>query len=126
MRAVIDTSVFIALESGRAAAELPEPCAVSVATLAELHVGVLRAKDAESRAKRLRTLAFAEREFETLPIDTETARTFASIASEARAKGRRPKTMDVWIAATALRHGAVLVTQDRDFDAMQAVEVMRI
>lgn len=126
MKAVLDTSVFIARESGRAAFELPEDCGVSVATLAELHVGVLRAKDAVTRAKRLSTLSQAEGDFEGLVIDPETARAFASIAAEARSKGRRPKTMDVWIAATALRHGAVLITQDPDFEGMAQIQVQRV
>ena len=43
-RAIADTSVFVAMESGRALGELPDEIAVSVVTAAELELGVLRAK----------------------------------------------------------------------------------
>ena len=48
-RGVLDTSVFIAAESGRSLNEelLPEESAISVITLAELQAGVLAAKDTQ-------------------------------------------------------------------------------
>jgi predicted nucleic acid-binding protein len=33
---------------------------------------------------------------------------------------------DTWIAATALAHGAAVWTQDADFSAFTAVEVVRV
>ena len=45
--------------------------------------------------------------------------------AEARAKGRRPGVMDTWIAATAVRHGLVLFTQDAGFDDMPQVQLRR-
>lgn len=33
---------------------------------------------------------------------------------------------DAWIAATALRHGALVVTQDQDFGAFASVQVIRV
>ena len=125
MKGLIDTSIFIAEESGRPIGTLPEEAAISVVTLAELHSGVLLAKDERTRARRLLTLSRAERLFEALPIDIEIARVFASILSEARAKGRRAKAMDLWIAATAVRHGLVLFSHDADFDAIPQVQVNR-
>lgn len=125
MRAVLDTSVFIAQEAGRIAPAVPDESAISVITLAELHTGVLLAKDTKIRARRLQTLGRAERDFPALPIDQEIARTFASILSEARMKGRRPKTMDVWIAATAVRHGVIVITRDADFEQIPGVQIQR-
>lgn len=53
--AILDTSIFVAVEQGRPLARrLPDQVGVSVVTLAELELGVLMAKDAESRATRLR------------------------------------------------------------------------
>ncbi len=48
---VLDTSVFIAAESGRQLDDLliPEQVATTVVTLAELHAGVLAAKTSEIR-----------------------------------------------------------------------------
>lgn len=126
MKGLLDTSVFIAREAGRPLEGLPDEPAVSVITLGELHLGVLRAKNGETRARRLRTVSRVEREFDAIPIDAEVARTFASIIAEARAAGRRPSAMDAWIAATAVRHGLVVFTQDADFDEMPQVQVQRV
>jgi predicted nucleic acid-binding protein len=126
MRGLLDTSVFIAREAGRPLEGLPDEPAVSVITLGELHLGVLRAKNGETRARRLRTVSRVEREFDAIPIDAEVARTFASIIAEARAAGRRPSAMDAWIAATAVRHGLVVFTQDADFDGIPQVKVQRV
>jgi predicted nucleic acid-binding protein len=126
MKGLVDTSVFIAREAGRPLDSLPDEPAVSVVTLAELHLGVLRARDAQTRARRLRTVSRVEREYDAIPIDAEVARTFASIIGDARAAGRRPKVMDVWIAATGVRHGLVVYTQDADFANIPQVQVQRV
>lgn len=55
MRAIADTSVFIAREAGRPLGALPDEIAVSVITAAELELGVLRARDAETRGTRVAT-----------------------------------------------------------------------
>jgi predicted nucleic acid-binding protein len=91
---LLDTSVFIAREAGRPLGELPETAAVSVVTLAELHLGVLMAPSSAVRARRLRTLMAVQNAFEPLPIDSEVARTFAELVAEARRHRKRPKVMD--------------------------------
>jgi len=126
MKGLVDTSVFIAREAGRPLESLPDEPAVSVITLAELHLGVVRARGAQSRARRLRTVGRVEREYEAIPIDAEVARIFASISGEARAAGRRPHVMDLWIAATGVRHGLVVFTQDADFADIPQVRVQRV
>ena len=126
MKGLVDTSVFIARKAGRPLESLPDEPAVSVVTLAELHLGVLRARDVQTRARRLRTASRVEREYDAIPIDAEVARTFASISRDARAAGRRPRVMDLWIAATGVRHGLVVFTQDADFDEIPQVRVQRV
>lgn len=125
-RAIADTSIFIAQETGRELGDLPEEIAVSVITAAELELGVLRATDSESRATRLATLSRVQATYPLLPVDAETASCFARIASAERSRGRRLRRHDTWIAATALRHGAGVVTQDADFSSFEAVEVIRV
>jgi len=125
-RGLLDTSVFIAQEAGRTRASLPAMAAVSVITLAELHLGVLLTEDPHVRAQRLRTLSSVEALFEPLPVDAAVARTFAELVAEARRQGRRPKIMDTWIAATAATHGLPVYTQDEDFLAIPRVHVIRI
>jgi len=125
-RAIADTSVFIAREAGRPLEDLPDEVAVSVVTSAELELGVLRADDQRIRGLRLATLSRVRAEYALLPIDDATASCFARIADEQLRAGRRLRRHDTWIAATALRHGAAVLTQDADFSAFSAVEVLRV
>jgi predicted nucleic acid-binding protein len=125
-RAIADTSVFIAREVGRPLGELPDEIAVSVVTAAELELGVLRAHDPGTRAQRLATLSRVRADYPLLPIDDATASCFARIAEEELRAGRKLRRHDTWIAATALRHGVAVVTQDSDFTAFTSVSVIRV
>lgn len=125
-KAIADTSVFIAQEAGRELGDLPERIAVSVITVAELELGVLRATDPDARARRLSTLSRVQETYLLLPVGPEVASCFARIASAERSRGRRLRRHDTWIAATALHHGASVVTQDADFTAFEAVDVLRV
>ena len=125
-RAVADTSIFVAQESGRGLGSLPDEIAVSVVTAAELELGVLRAPEATTRALRLATLSRVQSTYSLLPIDPETASCFARLADAALTEGRKLRRHDTWIAATALRHRAAVVTQDKDFSKFETVEVILI
>jgi predicted nucleic acid-binding protein len=125
-RAVADTSIFIAQESGRALGEVPNEIAVSVITAAELELGVLRAADGPTRAARLSTLSRVQSTYPLLPVDPQVASCFARIAAAERDRGRRLRRHDTWIAATAMRHGAAVITQDADFSSFEEVEVLRV
>lgn len=124
-RAVADTSVFIAQESGRELGELPEQIAVSVITAAELELGVLRASEPAVRATRLSTLSRVQATYPLLPVDPQVASCFARLAAAELARGHRLRRHDAWIAATALRHGAAVITQDSDFSHFEEVTVIR-
>jgi predicted nucleic acid-binding protein len=125
-KAVADTSIFIAQEAGRELGDLPEKIAVSVITVAELELGVLRATNPEARAQRLSTLSRVQSTYLMLPVGPEIASCFARIAAAERSAGRRLRRHDTWIAATAMRHGAAVVTQDADFSSFQDVEVIQV
>ncbi len=125
-RAIADTSVFIAREAGRPLGDLPDEIAVSVITAAELELGVLRADEQSTRATRLATLSRVRAEFPLLEIDVPTASWFARIADEQLRAGRRLRRHDTWIAATAMRHDAAVVTQDADFTDFESVQVIRV
>jgi len=58
-RGLLDTSVFIATESGRTLGALPAEGAASVVTIGELELGVLAADGHAVRARRAQTLALA-------------------------------------------------------------------
>jgi len=114
---LLDTSVFIAHETGRPLGELPERVAVSVVTIGELQLGVLNATDDSTRARRADTLALA-RSADPIPISEAVMTTWARLVADCRAAGihRTVKLTDALIAATAVEHGLPIVTQDGDFE----------
>jgi len=127
MRALLDTSVFIATESGRPRSEMAgvTETEVSVVTLAELTLGVLMANDVD-RPARVATLSAVESTWEPLPVDAEVARQFARIVAALRASRRRIPVLDALVAATAIVEQIPVVTQDRDYDTMSELEIIRI
>lgn len=129
-RGLLDTSVFIAGESGRSldSSRLPEEAAISPITIAELRVGVLAATDVDTRARRLATLE-AVGDVQELPIDGAVAAAWAQLRVHLAQAGRRVNVNDLWIAATALANGIPVVTQDDDFEPCAGVgglEVVRV
>jgi hypothetical protein len=117
--ALIDTSVLIALESGRPlnADVLPEYLRVSVITIAELHAGIHAARDTDTRARRMATLDSIAT-LEPLPVDEAAAREWGRMRHRLAETGRRVTVNDLWIAAIAVARGLPVVTQDSDFDAL--------
>ena len=117
---VLDTSVFIANETGRALDEsaIPELVATTVITLAELNAGILAAGSAEIRARRLATLD-AVADIAALPADEDAARVWARLRVYLAESGRRMGINDLWIAAIAVSRGLPVITQDDDFAALE-------
>ena len=130
-RGLLDTSVFIARESGRPLGELPDRVAVSVLTIGELRLGVLNAEDDNIRALRAETLSLA-RAADPLPVSEAVTTAWATIVSDCRRAGihRTVKLVDALIAATAVEHGLSVLTQDSDYDqiarAHPALQVYRV
>ncbi|CAN5589904.1 type II toxin-antitoxin system toxin ribonuclease C4 [soil metagenome] len=127
-RAIADTSLFIARETGRPLDPYEEDreIAVSMVTIAELELGVLAAAEPRIRAARLQTLRDAE-QLSALPVDRTVASAFATLVVEMRAAGRgRLGVQDAWIAATAITYDADLLTQDADFDGVPSLRVIKL
>lgn len=118
MKAVLDTSILIAVD----VPALPGELAISAASLAELHFGVLVTASPAVRAERLRRLTELQRTFDALPIDGDVAVSYGQLAAAVVATGRQPRSrvMDLLIAATAHAHGARLYT--RNATDLQGIE----
>lgn len=110
MKALLDTSVLIATD----VPELDGELAISTASLAELHFGVLVTADAAIRAERLRRLSELQRTFDALPIDDDVAVSYGQLAAAVALLGRQPRArvMDLLIAATAHAHADRLYTRN--------------
>jgi predicted nucleic acid-binding protein len=107
MRALLDTSVLIG-------ADYPGELdgAISAASLAELHFGVLVAADPDERGRRGLRLGVIESTFEPLPVDAAVAREWGRLAAAVKTRGGQPRrrALDLAIAATANVHSVPLLT----------------
>lgn len=119
---LLDTSVFIAQESGRRldAAGVPDEVATTVITVAELNLGVLAAASADVRAQRLATLD-AIADIFVFPVDEDAARMWARLRMHLVDTGQRVRINDLWIAAIAASRGLPVVTQDEGFHPLNGV-----
>jgi toxin FitB len=109
MRALLDTSVLIGSE--------PPPdveAAISVASIAELHFGVLVTSDDDERAIRTNRLGAIESTFDALPVTVEIAREWGRLSAAVRNRGCQPRqrSIDLVIAATANVHRVPLLTHN--------------
>jgi predicted nucleic acid-binding protein len=126
-RALADTSLFIARESGRTLAqiELPDELSISVITVGELRAGVLAASDIRTRDVRLATLTQALT-FDAVPIDQAVAEAWALLRILLRDGGLKMPVDHSWIAATAMMLGVPIVAQDDDYVEIGNLSVIRV
>jgi hypothetical protein len=118
---LFDASVFIAAEAGRQLRQRPDgEVRVSVVTLAELRLGVLRS---EGAVRELREATLAQvRRFVPMPVEENVADELAALLAKLRAAQRRAKAFDCFVAATALAHDLTVVAQDTDFEELCLAE----
>ncbi|MEA3020338.1 MAG: hypothetical protein QOI47_1862 [Actinomycetota bacterium] len=125
--ALADTSIFVALETGREldTAALPDSLWASIITIGELKAGALAADDVRTRARRWETVERAIRRA-PLPVDEAVADQWARLRAQLAESDRRMPINDSWIAATALAHGMPIVTQDDDYDVVEGLTVIKV
>ncbi len=115
-RALLDTSVLIGSDA------LPPDLvtAISTVSIAELHYGLLVARDDDTRALRATRLGLVEARYpDPLVIDDRVAREWGRLQAAVVSRGAkaRRRSADLAIAATANVHQAVLLTTNiKDFD----------
>jgi tRNA(fMet)-specific endonuclease VapC len=115
---LLDTNAYTAFMLGDAAvvevvAHAERLCLNSV-VLGELLGGFAAGtREAKNRAELARFLDSPR--VEVLPVTAQTADSYALVYSGLRRKGQPIPTNDLWIAASALEHGAALLTRDAHF-----------
>lgn len=128
-RGLLDTSTVILLARVADPAALPDDCAISAVTLAELSAGPHVASSDQQRAARQAHLQQAEADFEVVPFDAASARAFGAVAASLRAAGRKPaaRAYDALIAAAAIANDLPLFTCNpvdfADIDRLDVHEV---
>ncbi|MBB5632677.1 putative nucleic acid-binding protein [Cryobacterium mesophilum] len=115
-RGLLDTSVMIAVETGRSVdyGAVPLQQFVCAISLGELYFGVHSAPTAETRAARIGTLESIA-SLTALPVNAAAAAHWGRLRLRLKEEGRRINVNDLWIAAVALAHGMPVITQDEDF-----------
>lgn len=118
-RVLLDTSILIDAENP---GEVEG--AISAATLAELHFGVLVATGTDERARRTARLGVIESHFDPIAIDAPVAREWGRLAAVVADRGGKPRrrALDLAIAATANVEGVPLLTLDAaDFAILEGL-----
>ncbi len=125
MRLVLDTSAYSHFRANHH--EVVERIAsAEVVFLPTIVLGELEAafrmgrRAADNRAKLEELLQ--EDFVAVLPVTAEVARRYGEVFATLRAAGTPIPVNDIWIAATTMDAGAHLVTFDRDFERVDALE----
>ncbi|MBX3088635.1 MAG: type II toxin-antitoxin system VapC family toxin [Cryobacterium sp.] len=120
---LLDTSVMIAVETGRPVdyGSMPLQQYVCTISLGELYFGVHSAPDAESRSARIATLE-SMASLVALPVNAEAAAHWGRLRRRLVEAKRRINVNDLWIAAVALAHNLPVITQDDDFDILSDLD----
>ncbi|MEX2548465.1 MAG: PIN domain-containing protein [Chloroflexota bacterium] len=88
--------------------------------LGELRAGFMQGRDRD-RNDQVMAEFLANPVVEVLAVDDEVSLQYAEIVFELRRKGTPIPTNDIWIAATAARAGAIVLTYDDHFRAVTRV-----
>jgi len=119
MAVLIDASILIEAERGRlqlephVARREEDEFFLSVITASELLHGVHRASGSDMQARRSAFVEAILERFPVLPVDLAT---HARLWAQLRQTGTMIGPHDLWLAATCLAHGLVMVTANaREF-----------
>jgi len=130
MAVLIDASILIEAERGRlrlepyVASRQDEESFLSVITASELLHGVHRADRPEVQSRRSAFVEAILERFPVLPVDLATARAHAQLWAQLRQSGTMIGPHDLWLAATCLAHGLVMVTANRrEFERVPGLAV---
>ena len=115
---LVDTNAYTAFMRGEATvADVlahAERIFISSVVLGELRGGFAAgSREARNRAELARFLDSPR--VDVLPVSAQTADSYALVYAGLRRKGQPIPTNDLWIAASAMEHGAALLTSDAHF-----------
>lgn len=120
----LDTSAYSHVRRGNeklvALIDLAEWIGLPTVTMGELRTGFLLGSRRERNESELREF-LASPVVAVLEVDAETSRHYAEIVADHRGADTPLPTNDVWIAATAARHGAAVLTCDDHFERIARV-----
>ena len=123
-RLCLDTSAYSRFQRGDLRAtelvDAAEWVGMPAIALGELRAGFMLGGQGERNEARLGQF-LANAVVEVLDVDDEVSLHYADIVLDLRRGGRPIPTNDIWIAATAARSGAMVLSADEHFDAIARV-----
>lgn len=118
-RILIDTNAYAAFKRDDAAAvktlQISEYIGINVVVLGELFSGFKGGTKEPQNKSELEQFLDSPR-VEVVLLDEETAEFYAKIYWDLKKKGKPIPTNDMWVAASAMRHGLSLFTYDEHFN----------
>ena len=123
-RICLDTSAYSNFQRGQSGAveliDAADWIGMPSVTLGELWAGFLLGRRVESNAAQLREF-LAHPVVKIVKVDDDVAQIYGEIVVDLRTRGEPLPTNDIWIAATAARAGATVLTSDAHFRAIARV-----
>jgi tRNA(fMet)-specific endonuclease VapC len=117
-RVLVDTSAYSAFMRDHPGVKLAiqraDQILLSPVILGELLAGFTRGRQRAKNERELRAFLASPRA-EVVAVDAETAARYAVIVAALWQAGTPIPTNDIWIAASAMQHGARLLTLDGHF-----------
>ena len=102
-----------------------EGLALSIVSVAEVYEGVYRSRNPERSEEFLH--GFLNADLTILPLEEDTCRIFARERIRLRNQGTHIGDMDLLIAATALQHNLIVLTNNRrHFGRVEGLEILSI
>lgn len=127
-RVLLDTSAYAAFfrdhPEVKAALQQASAIVLNPIVLGELRSGFLKGSRPAANRERLRAFLASPRA-SVVSVDEETAERYAVIHDYLRRHGTPVSPNDLWIAASAARHGLLILTLDGAFDSIPQVMAQR-
>jgi predicted nucleic acid-binding protein len=128
VKLVLDTNVYSDYAEG--APEVVEYLAVHgdqlflpSVVLGELHYGFMKGRRQAFNEGKLREFV-VRLKVAVITVDENVAKRYASIYLTLQKKGKKIPINDVWIAASCMEVGGVLLTRDRHFEAVEQIQTV--
>jgi len=93
--------------------------------LGELNYGFMKGKRQRFNEKKLQQFISRLR-VEIINVDADVARKYAIIYLSLQKKGTKIPVNDVWIAASCMEVGGILMTRDKHFEVVEQIETVII
>lgn len=123
-RILIDTNAYAAFKKNETGAvdvfKTVEYIGVNIVVLGELLSGFKGGNKEAKNRKELEQFLDSPR-VNLIQMDEETAEFYARVYWDLKRKGKPVPTNDLWVAASAMRHGLALFTYDEHFDSIDGL-----